>query len=576
MNITPRHPLAPKGYKGQLCNWRGTTSLFQREVMRFLAISTESLVGPALSSVLFLALFTFALGENAIVPGGVSYMLFLIPGLVLMGIMESAFANGGFSLVHAKWEGNIADFLSAPLSPWELAAAFLAGNMARGFIVGVLVLALLSVLFDAPPLPHPFVALWFAALTALLFALIGSLTGVLSLHWEGMMVTMNFFITPLSILSGTFYTLDQLPDSWARLAVYNPVWYLVDGFRYGFLGVHESNLVAGSIIAVVTNAVLLFALVWLLRRRWRLWDASSQGLHGYLRVRILDLRARVFGTRRRRPAVFSAPQRLARAARGGPRVPAAFVAAVKEVVTLARRAVLRTLENPAAWLGDLVGTGVLAWMFIVIVPESDYAPAGWTTAAWLAPGLVAIATWHMAFAVTAYSFVLDRDEGGMEDILIPPISSFCLLCGWLLGALVLALSMGVACWGLLQFFLDSPVNPLVFFLWLGLGSIFFAALGILAGIPAQRFDEVGAWEIFLVYPFLMLSGFLGASETLPPIGQALVAWNPLTEPVSRLRIAWSGRELDVSPWGLLVILGITLLLVLFAWWRTSCSPRLRA
>lgn len=537
--------------------------------MRFLSIVTVSLFGPALSSVLFLALFTFAIGGNAVLPGGISYMLFLIPGLVLMGVMENSFANGGFSLVHAKMEGNIADFLSAPLSPWELAAALLAGNMTRGFIVGTLILALLSVLFGAPPIPHPFVALWFVVLTGLFFALIGTLTGVLSLHWEGMMVTMNFFITPLSILSGTFYTLDQLPPSWAYLAIWNPVWYLVDGFRYGLLGIHESNLFLGSVVAVAFNAILLLVLIWLLKWRWRLWDASAKGLLGQIRS-LLRHRAVPIGVR------DAARFRLARDARNGQRVPHIVLATFKEIVTLAKRAVMRTLENPAAWLGDLIGTGILAWMFLVIVPEVGYAPEGWTAATWLAPGLVAIATWHIAFAVTAYNFVLDRDEGGMEDILIPPIASLTLLCGWLLGALILSLTMGVACWGLLQLFLAAPVDSFAFFLWLGLGALFFSALGVLAGIPAQRFDDIGAWEIFLIYPFLMLSGFLGAPETLPPLGQALVAWNPLTEPMSRLRIAWSGLELGVNAWGLLAILTITGLLIALAWWRTASSRHLRA
>ena len=225
-----------------------------------------------------------------------------------------------------------------------------------------------------------------------------------------------------------------------------------------------------------------------------------------------------------------------------PLPPGALGGQARAVAALVRKAWLRTLDAPSAWLGDLFGTAVLAAVFLLVVPKTGYAPAGWSPAAWLAAGLAAVVAWNSAFSIAAYNLVLDRTEGGLEDMLVPPVSSLALVCGWLLGAASLALlTAAAAAPALFLLLAPAPADPLALFAWLALGSLAFAALGSAVGIPARRFDDVGAWEIFFVYPFLMFSAFLGAPEHLPALGRWLALLNPLSGPMNGVRSAWAGR-----------------------------------
>ncbi|MDA7981744.1 MAG: ABC transporter permease [Alphaproteobacteria bacterium] len=258
-------------YNGTRVNWRGLATLCSRESRRFLSIAGQTVIGPVVSALLFLAIFTFALGRSGIGPLGFSYTAFLIPGLVMMSVMQNAFANTSSSLMTAKFQGNIVDLLMPPLGPAEILVGLVTGGVVRGLVVAAVAFLALSA-FQPLGLAHPLVAFWFALMASVLLGLLGVLSGLWAEKWEQAAVVTNFVIVPLSFLSGTFYSVSSLPDNWRWLAFWNPFFYMVDGFRYGVLGVHESSLRTGVVLLLAANFALFFALWLLMRRHWRLWD----------------------------------------------------------------------------------------------------------------------------------------------------------------------------------------------------------------------------------------------------------------------------------------------------------------
>ncbi len=241
-----------------LVNWIGLWTHTAKEVRRFFKISLQTLLAPMVTSLLFLAVFALALGRTGTQIGGVDFTAFLAPGLIMMAVMQNAFTNSSSSVLIAKVQGNIVDVLMPPLSPGELAIGYVLGGMARGVAVGIVVAAALA----------PFAALRFAdgglivfhlAAAALMLSTIGVITGIWSEKFDHLSTISNFVILPLSFLSGTFYSIGRLPAPWDQIALYNPFFYMIDGFRYGFIGRADGSLTVGVIVMVATNAVLLAA-----------------------------------------------------------------------------------------------------------------------------------------------------------------------------------------------------------------------------------------------------------------------------------------------------------------------------
>ncbi|HKY94690.1 MAG TPA: ABC transporter permease [Kiloniellales bacterium] len=250
-------------------NGRGLWTLYLKEVKRFVNVATQTLLAPVMTTLLFLAVFTLALGRGNTLVDGVSYGLFLVPGLTVMAMMQNAFANTSSSIVIAKVQGNIVDVLMPPLSGFELALGFAAGGVTRGLLVGLAVWTALSLFtsFAVHDLPA---MLFFATNACLMLSLLGLIGGIWSEKFDHIAAVTNFVVTPLSFLSGTFYTVDRLPDGWQFLAHLNPFFYMIDGVRYGALGHADSPLWVGALVLLAINAAL-FLLAWrILHTGWRL------------------------------------------------------------------------------------------------------------------------------------------------------------------------------------------------------------------------------------------------------------------------------------------------------------------
>ena len=239
-------------------NWIGLWTLYSREVRRFLKVFTQTLLAPMVTTLLFLAVFALAIGRGRADVHGVPFVEFLAPGLIMMAILQNAFANTSSSVVIAKVQGNIVDTLMPPLSANDLTCGIALGGATRGLIVGVLVAVAMS-LFVPLHLAHPGYILFHAVAASLMLSLLGTIGGIWSEKFDHIAAVTNFVVTPLSFLSGTFYTLDRLPPAFQAAAHFNPFFYAIDGFRYGFIG-HSDVVPMVGVGAMVAVDVVLWAI----------------------------------------------------------------------------------------------------------------------------------------------------------------------------------------------------------------------------------------------------------------------------------------------------------------------------
>ncbi|MEO1678476.1 MAG: ABC transporter permease [Pseudomonadota bacterium] len=244
-------------------NWLGTRTLAERECRRFLSIWRQTLVAPAVTAGLFLAIFALAIGPNRPDVMGVPFLIFLAPGLAMMTVIQQSFSNTSSSMSAAKAQGNIVDTLMPPLSGGELVAGYVAGGVVRGLFVGI-PLMVAMVLGLGIPVAHPLWVLVFMVLGGAFMGGLGLLTGIYAKKFDQTAAISNFIVTPLSFLSGTFYSIDATPPWMAVLLHINPVFYLIDGVRYGTIGTSDSSPWLGLLVAgVATAGVLGVACHWL-------------------------------------------------------------------------------------------------------------------------------------------------------------------------------------------------------------------------------------------------------------------------------------------------------------------------
>jgi ABC-2 type transport system permease protein len=255
---SPILPPQPRAYPG--VNWAGLSTLYQREVRRFLKVGMQTLAAPVVTALLYMLVFVVAVGGVKEVHG-VAYGTFVAPGLIMMQILGNAFANSSSSLLQSKFNGLMGDFLTPPLTPAEHVAGFGAGAATRGILVGVVSLAAILP-FASLPVAQPWAILYFGIGAALIMAFLGIMAGLWSEKFDHMAAVTNFVIMPMTFLSGTFYLVERLPEPFQTLSHYNPFFYLIDGFRYGFLGQAESNLAVGAAM----TAVLVLGLGWVCLR----------------------------------------------------------------------------------------------------------------------------------------------------------------------------------------------------------------------------------------------------------------------------------------------------------------------
>jgi ABC-2 type transport system permease protein len=239
----------------------GMWTLFKKEIQRFWKVSFQTVAAPVITALLYLLIFSHVLEGRVQVYPGVSYTAFLIPGLVMMSVLQNAFANSSSSLIQAKVMGNIVFLLLTPLSYREFFVAFLAASVIRGLVVGMGVY-LVTLLFISLPLAHPLVALAFAIAGSAMLGALGIIAGIWADKFDQMAAFQNFIIMPLSFLSGVFYSIHSLPPFWLKVSHLNPFFYMIDGFRYGFFG--QGDIDPGISLTVV--AMSFFALSWLTLR----------------------------------------------------------------------------------------------------------------------------------------------------------------------------------------------------------------------------------------------------------------------------------------------------------------------
>jgi ABC-2 type transport system permease protein len=247
---------------------RALWALASRETRRVLTLWTQTLLPPVLTGVIFLAVFGGALGAELRSVAGVEYLRFILPGLLVMTVAGQAFANSSTSLFQAKNEGYIEDVLTSPLRPWQLLFGYMCGGLLRGW-VAALVLWMLAWPF-AGAVEQPALLLPALALTGVIFAVLGVLTGVWADTFDQQAFVANILIAPLALVGGVFYSVERLGQPWRSLTQLDPIYYLVDAARHGYAGVHEaSTTVALTVAAVVASGVFLIAAA-LLDRGWRL------------------------------------------------------------------------------------------------------------------------------------------------------------------------------------------------------------------------------------------------------------------------------------------------------------------
>lgn len=243
-------------------NWLGTWTLVMREIRRFMNVWSQTVMAPLINAGLFLMIFTIAVGSRRGDVMGVDFMTFLAPGIMMMTVIQQAFANTSSSLTSAKVQGNIVDTLMPPLSGAELVFGYVAGAVARGMLVGIVIATGVWLGLGIVP-EHPLWVLAFVIVGGSVMGGMGLIAGIYAQKFDQLAAISNFLVTPLAFLSGTFYSIDALPPFMQALSHVNPIFYMIDGVRYGMIGVSDSAPWLGLGVCLV-SAVLVLGLCW----RW--------------------------------------------------------------------------------------------------------------------------------------------------------------------------------------------------------------------------------------------------------------------------------------------------------------------
>lgn len=247
----------------------GVWTLFKKELLRFWKVSFQTVAAPVITALLYLLIFSHVLGERVEIYPGVDYTVFLIPGLIMMSVLQNSFANSSSSLIQSKVMGNIIFLLITPISYIEFFLAFLAASIIRGISVGICIY-LVAILFIDLPLRHPMIILAFAFLGSAMLGAFGIIAGLWAEKFDQMAAFQNFVIMPLSFLSGVFYSIHSLPPFWQKVSHLNPFFYMIDGFRYGFFGVGDISPAISLSIVAFSLMVLSVITILMLRAGYKL------------------------------------------------------------------------------------------------------------------------------------------------------------------------------------------------------------------------------------------------------------------------------------------------------------------
>lgn len=246
-------------------NWVGYTTIVRKEITRILRIWGQTIVPPAITMSLYFIIFGELIGRRIGDMGGFSYMQYIVPGLVIMSVITNSYGNMVSSFFGAKFGKHIEELLISPLPNWIIMAGYVTGSLVRGLMVGLVVL-LVSLLFTHLQVAHLLVAISVLLLTAIVFSLAGMVNAIFAQKFDDIAIIPTFILAPLTYLGGVFYSIDLLPEFWQRVSAFNPILYMVNGFRYGILGVSDVSLAQTYSVILITGAVLFAWCLWLLHR----------------------------------------------------------------------------------------------------------------------------------------------------------------------------------------------------------------------------------------------------------------------------------------------------------------------
>ncbi|MFT6047724.1 MAG: ABC-2 type transport system permease protein [Arenicella sp.] len=253
-------------------NWIACFTLFKKEISRFAKVWLQTVIAPVVTALLYLLVFGHVLEGRVEVFSGVSYGEFLIPGLLMMAVIQNAFANTSSSLIQSKVMGSLVFIMLPPFSEFEFFLAYVGAAIMRGLAVGLGVF-LLAFLYVKVPINNIFVVLAFALLGSYVMAAMGIIAGIWAEKFDQIAAFQSFLIVPLTFLSGVFYSINSLPPFWAELSKWNPFFYMIDGFRYGFFGQSDQPVMMSFFAMIMAATVLTSACMWMLRSGYKLRDA---------------------------------------------------------------------------------------------------------------------------------------------------------------------------------------------------------------------------------------------------------------------------------------------------------------
>ena len=250
-------------------NFLSLFALLNKEISRFLKVGMQTVIGPAVSSLLFLAVFNLALGRSVQTINGISFSNFIAPGLIMMTILQNSFSNAASSIGQAKFQGNIIDVLMAPLSDLDLTIGYIGGSVVRGILCGFVTLIAISLFI--PIYIHSYSLLFFYSIMgSIMMGSLGTIVGIWADKWDQQQGITNFIVLPMTFLSGTFYSVSNLPIFWKQISDFNPFFYNIDGFRYAFVAKSDSSIFVGSITLLIINLLLVFFCYLVFRSGYKL------------------------------------------------------------------------------------------------------------------------------------------------------------------------------------------------------------------------------------------------------------------------------------------------------------------
>ena len=252
-----------------MINWVGFSTLTYREISRFFSVWRQTIIPGLITSGLYMIIFGLTLQKRITEIDGVSYTIYILPGLIMMNVITNALNNTASSMLQMKLLQQMQDMLITPLSNFEMAIAFIIGGTVRGFINGVLVL-LLGVFLVQMPVEKPILVLFLLFIVSWAFSSAGLLVGILSETWDNIATILNFFVTPLIFLGGVFYSIDMLPSFWREISLTNPIYYVINGLRYSILNIGDTSFSISIIITIFMTILFTSISIWLFKIGYRI------------------------------------------------------------------------------------------------------------------------------------------------------------------------------------------------------------------------------------------------------------------------------------------------------------------